>query len=76
MNQFNVPKRRWDANTYKSTHNLYKLAGDIEAEELETQADQAVSLEDEDLEKGPSIDNNKGWVDEQEAMTEDDLENL
>jgi hypothetical protein len=76
MHQFDVPERRWDTNADESTHHLQELAGDIEAEELETQADQAVSPEDEDVEKGLGSDNDEGWVDEREAMTEDDVENL
>jgi hypothetical protein len=50
------------------------LAGDIEAEELETQREQEDSQEGP--EEGPSHDNDEGWVDEREDMTEEDKEEL
>jgi len=72
MQQFDLPKKRWDI-TDERTHELYKLAGDIEEEELETQAKQEYS---EDTEEGDPYDNGEGWVDEREQMAEDDVNDL
>jgi hypothetical protein len=74
MHQFDVPKKRWDAKTDERTDELLDLAGDIEAEELETQREQEDSQEGP--EEGPSHDNDEGWVNEREDMTEEDKEEL
>ena len=57
MCQFDLPKKSWVTDT---DDNLENLAGNIEAEEMETQA--------EEDEAGPYHDNNEGWVDEQADM--------
>jgi hypothetical protein len=73
MRQFDVPKKRWDADLDEATHGLLNLAGDIEAEELDTQADAA---EQDELETGPSCDNDEGWIDEREDMLQEELDEL
>jgi hypothetical protein len=62
MRQFDLPKKR-DAE-------LMNLAGDLEAEELAAQGEQ------EEPEEGPSLDNDEGWVDEREDMSEEELDEL
>jgi hypothetical protein len=74
MHQFNVPKKRWDAKTNERTDKLLDLARDIEAEELEMQCEQKDSQKGPEEE--PSHDNDEGWVDEQEDMTEENKEEL
>jgi hypothetical protein len=74
MHQFDVPKKRWDAKTNERTDELLDLAGDIEAEELETQHEQEDSQDGK--EEGLSHNNDEGWVDEREDMTEEDKEEL
>lgn len=67
MRQFDMPKKRWDATTDES---LEKLAGNIEAEEDATRAEEDIP------EDGPIQDNDEGWVDERDEMTEEDIEEL
>ena len=74
MHQFDLAGTRSDA-TQESTHELYKLAGDIEGEELETQNEQ-----DDDPqipeEEASHDDNDEGWVNERDDMTEEELDDL
>jgi len=67
MRQFDMPKKRWDAT---SDEDLEKLAGNIEAEEDATRAEEDIP------EDGPIQDNEEGWVDERDDMTEEDIEEL
>jgi hypothetical protein len=50
------------------------LAGDIDLEELETQAE----LDDpqDGTEEGPFLENDEGWIDERADMTEEDINEL
>lgn len=70
MRQFDIPKKRWDATSDESLHDLQKLAGNIEEEEEATRA------EEEAPEEGSNQDNNEGWIDEREGMTEEDINEL
>jgi hypothetical protein len=67
MRQFDMPKKRWDST---SDEDLEKLAGNIEAEEDATRAEEDIP------EDGPIQDNEEGWVDERDDMTEEDIEEL
>ena len=71
IHQFDLAGTRSDA-TQESTNELYKLAGDIEGEELETQNEQ-----DDDPqipeEEVPHDDNDEGWVNKRDDMTEEEL---
>jgi len=67
MHQFDMPKKRWDATTDET---LEKLAGNIEAEEDTMQAEKDIPKD------GLIQDNEEGWVDEQDDMTEEDIEKL
>ena len=62
-----MPKKWWDATTDET---LEKLASNIEAEEDAMQAEEDIP------EDGPIQDNEEGWVDEQDNMTEEDIEEL
>jgi len=73
MHQFDVPKKRWDVMD-ETTHDLFKLAGNIEEEKLEMQIEQEDSQEEP--EEGPRLDNDEGWVDEQVGMAEEDMNEL
>ena len=70
MCQFDIPKKRWDATEDESLHDLQKLAGNIEAKEEVTWA------EEEAPEEGSNQDNDEGWIDERVDMTEQDIEEL
>ena len=74
MHQFDLAGTRSDA-TQESTNELYKLAGDIEGEELETQ-----NKQDNDpqipKEEVPHDDNDEGWVNERDDMTGEELDDL
>lgn len=48
--------------------------GDIEREELEMQNDQDNSQKPED--EGPSHDNNEGWINEQEDIIGENIDDL
>jgi hypothetical protein len=74
MHQFDVPSTK-SAVTDKWTHELNELAGDIEAEELETQAEEENSQDELD-EEGPCPDNDEGWVDERDDMSEEEINEL
>lgn len=71
MHQFDVPSTKSDVADER-THELYKLAGDIEAEELETQNEEEDPPEDE----GSRPDNDDGWVDERDDMAGEDVDEL
>jgi hypothetical protein len=71
MRQFDVPSKRSDAIMDESAYELQKLAGDIEVDELVTQVE-----EDHSQEGGPCLDNDEGWVDEREDMTDEEREEL
>jgi hypothetical protein len=73
MQQFDMPKKRWNDVTDKGDE-LMGLAGDIEAKEHETQVEREESQEGPDDE--PSQDNTEGWVDERDGMAEEDLVDL
>jgi hypothetical protein len=73
MHQFDVSGTKSD-DTKESTHDLYRLAGDIETEEQETRDEQEEPQNPDD--DGPSDDNNEGWVDEREDMTLEDVDDL
>ena len=73
MHQFDVPKKRWDV-VDETTHDLFKLAGNIEEEELETQIEQEDSQEEP--EEGHRLDNDEDWVDERVGMAEEDVNEL
>jgi hypothetical protein len=49
---------------------LQKLASNIKAEEAVTRAEEEVP------EEGSNQDNNEGWIDEWDSMTEEDIEEL
>ena len=70
MHQFDVPSTK-SAAMNKWTYELNKLAGDIEAEKLETQAKEENSQDELD-EEGPCPDNNEGWVNERDDVWERD----
>jgi len=70
MCQFDISKKCWDATEDESLHDLQKLAGNIEAEEEATWA------EEEAPKEGSNQDNDKGWIDERVDMTEQDIEEL
>ena len=74
MYQFDVPSTKLAA-TDKWTHKLNELADDIEAEEQETQAKKENSQDDLDKE-GPCSDIDKGWVDEWDNMSEEEINEL
>ena len=69
MCQFDISKKRWDATSDESLHDLQKLAGRIEEEKV-------TCAEEETPEEGPSQDNNEGWIDKQEDMAEKDIDEL
>jgi hypothetical protein len=70
MHQFDIPKKRWDVSDDKSIHDLQKLAANIKAEEEATRAEEEVP------EDGSNQDNNEGWIDEHNDMTDEDIEQL
>ena len=74
MHQFDLTGTRSDT-TQESTHKLYKLAGDIEGKELETQNKQD---NDPQIPKEEALhdDNDEGWVNERDDMTEKELDDL
>ena len=74
MHQFDLAETRSDV-TQESTHELYKLAGDIVGEKLETQnkQDDNPQILKEEV---PHDDNDEGWVNERDDMTEEELDNL
>ncbi len=73
MWQFNVPRQRLDITNERTHNELVRLARDIEAEELETQA----KKKDEGTEeKAPRHNNNKGWINERDDMTQEEVDNL
>ena len=67
MHQFDMPKKQWDATTDKT---LEKLASNIEAEKDVMRAEEDIP------EDGLIQDNEEGWVDEWDDMTEEDIEEL
>jgi hypothetical protein len=73
MRQFDVPSRKNNRVTDERTHDLMKLAGDIESEELMTQIEQD---DVEDPDDGPHPDNDEGWIDERDDMTDEEVEDL
>ena len=73
MTQFDVSRSDPDI-TDEGASEIQKLAGDIEREELEMQNDQDDSQELED--RGPSHDNDEGWINEREDMTGEDINDL
>jgi hypothetical protein len=76
MNQFDMPRSDSDT-TDKRTHELYNLAGNIETEELETLTELEDSQQqDDDDEPGPCNDNDEGWVDERDELTQEDIDEL
>ena len=73
MWQFNVPRQRLDITNERTHNELVRLARDIEAEELETQAKE----KDEGTEEeAPRHNNNKGWINERDDMTQEEVDNL
>lgn len=72
MHQFEAPQnwRRWDSRSDDITRDLLDLAGDIDMEEQETEAEQ------EDLEDGPCHDNNEDWIDERGNMITEEIDEL
>lgn len=74
MHQFDVPRKRWDISDER-TQELFKLAGDIETEEVKTQAEQE-DFQEEPYGEGPHHDNDEGWIDERGDMTKEDVEEL
>jgi hypothetical protein len=75
MRQFDVPGKEDLTTADERDRELERLAGDIEDEELETQKDlEEARQHPEDEEAGD--DNNEGWVDERNEMTEEDVERL
>ena len=74
MHQFDVPITK-SAAMDKRTHELNELAGDIIVEELGMQAEEENSQDDLD-EEGPCPDNNEGWIDKQNNMSEKEINEL
>jgi hypothetical protein len=76
MHQFDLPGkwRKLSPHTDDVTRDLLNLAGDIDLEEQETQAEQN-DPQDRDKE-GLEDDNNEGWIDEQSEMTLEDIDEL
>jgi hypothetical protein len=76
MHQFDLPGkwRKLSPHTDDVTRDLLNLAGDIDLEEQETQAEQN-DPQDRD-EEGLEDDNNEGWIDEQSEMTLEDIDEL
>jgi hypothetical protein len=63
MCQFDIPKKCWDTSQ-TTDESLDKLASNIDTEKDATRA------EEELPEEGPIQDNDEGWVDEWDDMTE------
>jgi hypothetical protein len=74
MHQFDVSKKKYDPLTDERTHKLMTLAGDVDTEELVMQSEQENSHDNQG--DGSHHDNNEGWIDERENMTEEDVEEL
>jgi hypothetical protein len=73
MHQFEVPQkwRRWDSHSDDITRDLLDLAGDIDVEEEETEAEQEDGSED-----GRGHDNNEDWIDERGNMITEEIDEL
>ena len=74
MHQFDLAGTRSDT-TQESTNELYKLAGNIKGEELETQNEQDDDPQISE-EEALHIDNDEGWVNERDDMIEEELDDL
>jgi hypothetical protein len=74
MHQFDASstKKRSDI-TDERTEEFLRLAGDIDAEELELDEDEQEDYCEPEVEES---DNDDGWINEREEMEEDDVEEL
>ncbi|SRR5258707_9586549 len=71
MQQFDVPRKRLGIMEERTHNELLKLAGNIEVEELETQ-----TKEEDCQEETEGVDNDEGWIDKRDDMTEEELDDL
>jgi hypothetical protein len=72
MHQFDLHTAKSDAKDERS-HELFALAGEIDAKELETQDDKDQEDSDEEV---PPQDNDEGWIDERDDMSQEDVDEL
>ena len=76
LNQFDAPRmwRKLDPKTDERSLTELDLASDIEAEELEMQAEQEDSQEGP--EEDPYNDNNEDWFNERDGMVQEEIDEL